>query len=61
MMNAAVAGGREGGRRQKDKQTKKKEENRQIGAAVWRGIIENASLSFIQTPCQPSQPDLKGV
>lgn len=44
----------------KREQTNKEKENPQIGTAVWRGIIENASLSFIQIHCQPSQPDLKG-
>lgn len=42
------------------RQTTTEKENPQIGSAVWRGIIENAFLSFIQILCQPSQPDLKG-
>lgn len=42
------------------RQTTTEKENPPIGSAVWRGIIENAFLSFIQILCQPSQPDLKG-
>lgn len=42
------------------RQTTTEKENPQIGSAVWRGIIENASLSFIPILCQPAQPDLKG-
>lgn len=45
--------------RRKTRQAKKTE-NPQTGTAVWRGIIENASLSFIRILFQLSQPDLKG-
>lgn len=48
------------GIKKKKRQTNEDRENPQIGTAVWRGIIENASPCFIQILCQPSQPDLKG-
>lgn len=39
------------------RQTKIEKGNPQIGTAVWRGTVENASLGFIQILCRPLQPD----